>query len=290
MKEKNVKLVIAYNGSRFYGWQRQKKEESIQETIEKALKKITGEDIKLVGCGRTDSKVHAISYTANFKTTSYLTPTQIKKALNANLPYDIYVKSAEFVEPEFHSRYSARKKTYRYLIVCGERSPFLKGFAWYIKEKPDIKNMRKAAKYFIGKKDFSAFQSAGTSIKDTTRKIYSIVIKEEHFTIDPEVPLISIEITADGFLYKMARNIIGTLIYVGLGKISVKDIPELIASQDRRRIPPTAPPQGLYLKNVVYISSSGVTRHYRFGGQVYRTNVAVGINSPLRVRGVGGVR
>ncbi|MCM8821074.1 MAG: tRNA pseudouridine(38-40) synthase TruA [Candidatus Omnitrophica bacterium] len=252
MKEKNVKLVISYNGSRFYGWQRQKKEKSIQETIEKALKKITGEDIKLIGCGRTDSKVHAISYTVNFKTVSHLTAEQIKKALNANLPYDIYVKSAEVVSSKFHSRYSAKKKIYRYLIICGERSPFLNDFACYIKEKLDIKNMRKAAGYFRGKHNFSAFQASGSSVKDTIRTIYKISIKKEKFTLDPEVHLISIEITADGFLYKMARNIIGTLIYAGLGKLSIEEIPEIIASEDRKMVPPTAPPEGLYLKKVIY--------------------------------------
>ncbi|MCM8762144.1 MAG: tRNA pseudouridine(38-40) synthase TruA [Candidatus Omnitrophica bacterium] len=252
MKEKNVKLVIAYNGSRFYGWQRQKKEKSVQETIEKVLKKITGEDIKLIGCGRTDSKVHAISYTANFKTVSRLTADQIKKALNANLPYDIYVKSAEIVETKFHSRYNTRKKRYRYLIICEERSPFLENFACFIKDKLDIEKMRKAAVYFKGRHNFSAFQAKGSRIKDTIRTIYSIIIKEEKFILDPEVQLISIEITADGFLYKMARNIIGTLIYIGLGKLSPEDIPEIIASGDRKRVPPTAPPEGLYLKKVVY--------------------------------------
>lgn len=252
MKDKNIKLVIVYNGKRFYGWQRQKDKSSVQETIEKILKKITEEDIKLIGCGRTDSKVHALSYTANFKTRSNLSGDQIKKALNSNLPSDIYIKSAELVSSEFHSRYSAKKKTYRYLISDGKKSPFLQGFVFYIKNTLDIKQMEKAAKYFIGKHNFSAFQAAGSSIKDTTRTIYKISIKRERFTLDPELRIISIEITADGFLYKMARNIIGTLIYTGLGKISPESIPELIKSGDRKKVPPTAPPEGLYLKKVYY--------------------------------------
>lgn len=252
MNEKNIKLVIAYKGTNFCGWQKQKKGNSIQKTIEKVLQKITGEDIKITGCGRTDSGVHSISYTANFKTSSYLTPEQIKRALNSNLPPDIYVKSAGLVPDEFHSRYSAKRKTYRYLIICGERNPFLQGLACYVKTNLNIENMKKAAKYFKGRHDFSAFRSSGSKVKNTVRNIYSIKIKEEKFTIDPEVKIISIEITADGFLYKMARNIAGTLIYAGQGKLSPEDIPELIASGDRRKIPPTAPPEGLYLKKVFY--------------------------------------
>jgi len=252
MKEKNIKLVLAYNGSRFYGWQKQKDKITVQETIEKALKVITGEDIKINGCGRTDRGVHAISYVANFKTSSYLTSRQIKNALNANLfPY-IFIKSAEVVSPEFHSRYSAKKKTYRYLIKTGEKNPFLNGLVCYVKEPIDIIRMKKAAAYFTGRHNFSAFQASGSSIRDTERTIYKITIKEERFTIDPEVKVISIEITADGFLYKMARNIVGTLIYAGLGKLPPEDIPELIVSCNRKKVPPTAHPEGLYLKKVVY--------------------------------------
>ena len=244
MREKNVKLVIAYNGSRFYGWQRQKNENSVQGTIEKALKKITGEDIKITGCGRTDSKVHAISYVANFRIETSLTTEQIKKALNSNLPTDIHIKSAEIVDHTFHSRYSAKRKTYRYLIVYEERSPFLQGLACYIKGKLNVEDMKKAAAYFTGTHNFSAFQAAGSKIKDTKRTVYKITIRKEKLTLDPEVKVISIEITADGFLYKMARNIVGTLIYAGLGKLSIKEIPKLIASGDRKKVPPTAPPEG----------------------------------------------
>jgi len=252
MKGKNIRLVIAYNGSRSYGWQRQKEEITIQGTIEKTLKRITGEDVKLTGCGRTDSGVHAISYVANFKTSSHLTPQQMKNALNANLPSYICIKSAEVVSPEFHSRYSAKKKTYRYLIKTGEKSPFLNGLVCYVKGPLDISRMKKAALHFTGRHNFSAFQASGSSIRNTERTIYKITLREERFTIDPEVKVISIEITADGFLYKMARNIVGTLIWAGLGKLSPEEIPELILSGDRKRVPPTAHPEGLYLKKVVY--------------------------------------
>lgn len=252
MKEKNIRLTIAYNGNMFSGWQRQKNEDSIQEAIEKALKKIIGEDIKVIGCGRTDSKVHAISYTANFQTASHLAPEQIEKALNSLLPTDIHIKKTEVASSEFHSRYSAKKKTYRYLIICGQKSPFLQNFAYYIRDTLNIDYMKKATEHFLGEHDFSAFQAAGSNILNSKRKIYRIVVREEKFTIDSELKIISIEITANGFLYKMARNIVGTLIYVGLGKLSVKKVAGLIASRDRRQAPPTAPPEGLYLKKVVY--------------------------------------
>lgn len=249
---KNIKLTLSYNGANFSGWQNQKSGRTVQETIEHAVKKITGETVKLTGCGRTDSKVHAISYTANFKTTSRLAPEQIKNALNANLPEDIHIKTASIAKPDFHSRYNAKRKTYRYLILCGEENPFLKGFVCNVKGELNIPEMKKAAEHFVGEHDFSAFQAAGSEIKNTTRHIYKITIKKEKFTLDTGIKLLVIEITANGFLYKMARNIIGTLLYTGKGKLSPADVPAIIKSKDRRNAPPTAPASGLYLKQVLY--------------------------------------
>jgi len=249
---KNIELTLSYNGANFSGWQNQKSGRTIQETIEKAIKKITGETVKLTGCGRTDSGVHAISYTANFKTSSRLAPQQIKNALNATLPDDIRIKTASIAKPDFHSRYDAKRKTYRYLILCGEESPFLKGLVCNVKGELDITRMKKAAAHFLGEHDFSAYQAAGSPIRNTTRHIYRIAIKKEKFTLDPSIKLIAIEITANGFLYKMARNIIGTLLYVGKGKLSPDFIPSILKSLDRRQSPPTAPSSGLYLKQVIY--------------------------------------
>lgn len=251
--ERNIKLVISYNGSRFSGWQNQKTGLTIQGTIEKSLKKILGEDVKLTGCGRTDARVHAISYTANFKTASErLTPQQIKNALNAILPDDVCVKSAGVAKPDFHSRYAAKRKTYRYLIVCGDKSPFLKGLVCYARGDLDTAKIKKAAGYFTGKHDFSAFQAAGSEIKNTVRTIYRIEVRNEKFKLDPSIKILSVEITADGFLYKMARNILGTLIYVGKGRIQPEDVQGIIRSRDRKKAPPTAPAAGLYLKQVLY--------------------------------------
>ncbi len=248
----NIRLVISYNGTRFSGWQNQKAGLTIQGTIEKTLYKITREKIKLTGCGRTDAGVHAVSYTANFRTRSTLLPLQIKNALNANLPDDIRIKSVTSAKVSFHSRYSAKRKTYRYLIVCGDKNPFLKGLVCYVKGGLDTTKIRKAAVYFEGRHNFSAFQAAGSEIKSPVRTIYKIKVTNKRFTLDPSVKILSIEITADGFLYKMARNIIGTLLYVGKGKLKPEDIPGIIRSKDRKKAPPTAPASGLYLKDVHY--------------------------------------
>ncbi len=251
--ERNIKLVISYNGSRFSGWQDQKTGITIQGTIEKALKQILGEKIKLTGCGRTDGRVHAISYTANFRTgSSRLAPQQIKNALNATLPDDICVKSARGAKPDFHSRYSAKEKTYRYLIVRGDRNPFLNGLVCYVRGNLDAEKIRKAAAYFLGEHDFSAFQAAGSEKRNTVRIVSKITIRNEKFTLDPSVKILSVEITANGFLYKMARNILGTLLYVGKSKLQPEDIPGIIKSKDRKKAPPTAPASGLYLKSVRY--------------------------------------
>lgn len=137
-------------------------------------------------------------------------------------------------------------------MVCGDKNPFLNGLVCYIRGELNTLKIKKAAGYFIGQHDFSAFQAAGSEIKNTIRTIYRITIKNEKFTLDPSIKVLSVEITADGFLYKMARNILGALIYVGKGNLMPEDIPEIIKSRDRKKSPPTAPAEGLYLKDVQY--------------------------------------
>ncbi|RKY30561.1 MAG: tRNA pseudouridine(38-40) synthase TruA [Candidatus Omnitrophota bacterium] len=251
MREKNVKLILSFDGSGFYGWQRQKDKISIQETIENAGLKIFGKEIKIKGCGRTDSKVHGLSYVANFKIETDLKEEEIKGAFNSNLPPSIRIKKVEIEKDDFHSRYSAKSKVYRYLITQSP-SPFLQRYAYYVKEKIDIKRMEIASKYIIGKHDFTSFCASGSSVKDKVREVKRIEIKEENFTIDPEIKILIIEIEADGFLYKMARNIVGTLIEVGKGKIEPEDVKKIIEAKDRKIAPPTPPPHGLYLKQVKY--------------------------------------
>jgi len=176
MREKNVKLILSFDGSGFYGWQRQKDKISIQETIENAGLKIFGKEIKIKGCGRTDSKVHGLSYIANFKIETDLKEEEIKGAFNSNLPPSIRIKKVEIEKDDFHSRYSAKSKVYRYLITQSP-SPFLQRYAYYVKEKIDIKRMEIASKYIIGKHDFKLL-SRSPRPNNTVRIIYNIHIKE----------------------------------------------------------------------------------------------------------------
>ncbi|MGC8976668.1 MAG: tRNA pseudouridine(38-40) synthase TruA [Candidatus Ratteibacteria bacterium] len=251
MEEKNFKLIISFWGKDFYGWQKQKDKISVEEEIEKACKKIFNSEIKVIGCGRTDSKVSGINYVANLKVKTNLNPLNIKNALNSNLPNSIYIKDVIEVLPEFHSRYSAKRKVYRYIISL-KKTPFLNQLAYFIDEPLDIEKMKKVSELFIGKHDFKAFQSSGSNVKNTIREIYRIDIKKERFFIDEDVELIIIDIEGSGFLYKMARNIVGTLVYAGKGKLKVDDVKRIIESRDRKLAPPPLPATGLYFKDAKY--------------------------------------
>ncbi|HNS31969.1 MAG TPA: tRNA pseudouridine(38-40) synthase TruA [bacterium] len=251
MAVKNIKLVISYDGSRFSGWQKQGNSQTVQGTIENTIESIAGKKIKITGCGRTDARVHAVCYVANFRTFSGMTPSEWKNAINSKTMPEIAIKDAEETYTDFHSRYDAKRKVYRYLI-SDTKSPFLKNYACYVKDAPDIKKMEQAACFFCGKHDFKSFQASGSRVKDTVRNIYKIKIRKERFLLDKDVGIISIEIEADGFLYRMARNIIGTLIYAGQGKMEPEKAAFFIESRNRKLAPPTARPEGLYLKKVFY--------------------------------------
>lgn len=251
MKERNFKLIISFLGSEFFGWQKQKEERTVQGEIENALKKIFNKEIKVIGCGRTDSKVNGINYVANMKIETNLKPENIKNALNSLLPESIYVKDVKEVDLDFHSRYKARRKTYRYIISL-QKTPFLSNLSFYMREKIDIEKMKKAAEFLIGRHDFKSFQSKGSSAKNTIREIYKIEIKKKRFFIDEDVELIIIDIEGSGFLYRMVRNIVGTLIYVGTGKIPPERVREIMDKKDRRIAPPPVPAKGLYFKNAKY--------------------------------------
>jgi len=248
---RNIKLTFSFDGSNFSGWQKQKDKRSVQETLEETLKKITQEKIKIIGCGRTDSGVHAINYVANFKTNSKIPVDNFKKAINSFLAPEIYIKKVEEVPLNFHSRYDAKKKTYIYLISLS-RCPFLKNYSLFYEREIDIKKLKEGKKYFYGKHDFKSFMASGSEVKNAVREIFKIEIKKKLFFLDRSINLIEIEIEGDGFLYKMVRNIVGTLIYAGIGKISPSDIKKIIAAKDRKTAPPTASSSGLYLKKVSY--------------------------------------
>ena len=244
---RNIKLIIEYDGKEFGGWQKQPNKLNIQGTIEKAIKEITKEDVDLTASGRTDSGVHSLGQVANFKTNSNIPIEKIPIALNSNLKKSIVIKSAQEVDERFHSRLSCKKKTYRYIINNNEiPSSIYRNLETHIPYKLDIEKMKKAVKYFEGEHDFKAFKSSGTSSKSSVRTIYNAEV------IEKENNRIYIELTGSGFLYNMVRIISGTLVEVGIGKIKLDEILDIIKSEQRDRAGKTLPPQGLYLVKVEY--------------------------------------
>ena len=243
---RNIKLTIEYDGKDFNGWQKQPDRLNIQGEIEKAIEEITGEKVDLTASGRTDAGVHSLGQTANFKTDSKIPTEKFAKAINSRLKKSIVIKSAEEVDEKFHSRYSVKSKTYRYIINNSENGTAIyRGLEYHVPMKLDYEKMNEAIKYFIGEHDFKAFKASGTSSKSSVRKILDgSVRKEEERVI--------IEVTGTGFLYNMVRIISGTLLDVGLGKIKPEDIPSIIESKDRTKAGKTLPAHGLYLLQVNY--------------------------------------
>jgi tRNA pseudouridine38-40 synthase len=248
---KNFKITISYNGSSYFGWQRQKNQVSVQGTVEECLEKIFGQKIPVTGCGRTDSGTHALSCTANFRITTRLSAETVGQALNANLPATIRVRESVEVSPEFHSRFDARSKTYRYLIA-DRPCPFLRDTALYVPQPLNLPAMKKAAGFLKGTHNFTSFQSAGSAVRNPVRRITGISFRGQRCTLDPDVHILAIEIEASGFLYKMARNIIGTLLKVGKGELRPVEVKKILQAQDRTKAPAPVPASGLYLKEVKY--------------------------------------
>lgn len=250
----NYKLEIEYDGSNYCGWQVQNqcKVKTIQEAIEKTLEKILREKIKLIGSGRTDAGVHALCQVANFKTNAKISLKKLQRALNSLLPDDIAITGIEEVNLNFHSRFDAKSKIYRYLILNrGCPSPFLRNRVYFYPYPLDIKLMRQEAQYLLGKHDFKAFCAAGSNTKDTIRTIKYITIKKASYELKKS-PLITIEIEAAGFLYNMVRNIIGTLIEIGRGRLKKGELKKILLAKDRRFAGPTAVARGLCLRKVNY--------------------------------------
>ncbi|MCL5408678.1 MAG: tRNA pseudouridine(38-40) synthase TruA [Candidatus Omnitrophica bacterium] len=249
---KKYKAIVTYKGTGFYGWQRQKDKKSIQSIIERTFQHVFKKTIPVKASGRTDSGVHGLSQTISFEIDTKMDATGIKNALNSKLKkQDVYIKKLSTAKITFHPRYDAKGKIYRYLI-SRDFSPFLKNLAWLVRTDIDIEKMKKVSECLIGKHDFSSFCSTGSSAKSHVREIYRIRIKKERFTMDPNIKLLSIEIYASGFLYKMARTIVGTLVDVGRGRLSPEDVKKILESKDRKKASQTAPGYGLYLKKVYY--------------------------------------
>jgi len=243
---RNIKLTIEYDGTNYNGWQSQKNGNGIQDIIKKGIKNLTCEEVNLTGSGRTDAGVHAYGQIANFHTQCNIPAERFYLALNSKLPEDIVIKESEEVDIDFHARFSAKTKTYRYLIYNWPLpSALLRKRVYHIPYKLDLNAIKLAASYFIGTHDFSSFMAKGSCVKTTVRTIKDI-------TVDKKDKLIEIEITGDGFLYNMVRIIAGTLVDVGIGKLQTGDIKNIIECRKREKAGKTLPPWGLYLVRVEY--------------------------------------
>ena len=243
---RRIKLTLEYDGTGYAGWQVQPNSDTIQQRVEEALAKVLQEKVRINGSGRTDAGVHARGQVAHFETVSNLPLKNIRDGANTYLPPDIAIIRIEEAAPDFHARYSARGKIYRYRVLIREtRSPLSLNHTYRLSLPVDVEKMRIASRSLIGKHDFSAFEASGSSIQDKVRQLSRLEIREEG-------EILEIEFQGNGFLYKMVRNIVGTLIEVGKGNISPEEVKDILGSRDRENAGPTAPAAGLCLIQVIY--------------------------------------
>ena len=248
---RNIALRLKYDGSRYHGWQVQKNDITVCQTMEEALEKVCGHPVTLVGCGRTDAGVHALRYCANFKSDCRIPLDRLPLAINSRLPGDIAVVAAAEAPEDFNAIGSCIKKEYIYKIHNSNiRDPFLEKRVCFYPQHLDMELMQAAAKAFEGTHDFKAVRSEGTQTKTTVRTVYWCRAEKEG-------DIITVSICANGFLYNMCRAMVGTMVYASYGKLLPEEIPLLLEKGDRRLTGPTMPPQGLYLNRVWYEGSVG---------------------------------
>jgi tRNA pseudouridine38-40 synthase len=239
-------MQIAYDGSRFFGWQRQEGFLSVQQALEEAYASTTGRTIVVHGAGRTDTGVHALRQVAHAHVDTRLDDDRLRHALNHHLGGGAVVRRLETCRDDFHARFDARGKRYMYLVATSRfRPPFAEKLAHWIDQPLDFAALREASRAFVGEHDFSALATQGSPRKSNVRRIASV-----HFIARREV--FAIVVQGDGFLYNMVRTIAGTLLDVGRGKLAPRRVAEILASKDRTTAGPTAPAQGLYLASVLY--------------------------------------
>lgn len=244
---RRYRLNIAYDGTRYSGWQIQPNGPSIQEEIEKAILRLTGERVKLHGSGRTDAGVHARAQIAHLDLRKDYSPKQLQRGLNAMLPPDIRIMKAAHASSSFHARRSAKSKEYRYFIWNAEvLPPFERHFYAHIRRPLNLTAMRRAARYLVGQHDFAAFTAnANRPLGNTVRRLAVLSVRKNGAKI-------VVRAVADGFLYRMVRSLVGFLLRVGEGAVPPEASAEILASRSRTARVPTAPPQGLFLWNVRY--------------------------------------
>jgi tRNA pseudouridine38-40 synthase len=275
-KMRMLKLTIAYDGAGYVGWQRQAEGTSIQAVLEAAIARVEGHEVTVTGAGRTDAGVHALGQVASVRVTSTIACESYVRALNVALPDDIRVRRVDEMPEDFHARFRVRDKTYRYrLLNAPIASPFDVRYAWHVSFPLDLDAMRAALARSVGTHDFAVFQGTGSTVSHTVRTIHraGIASASSHHSPasdrhsshdsalllpdDADARLLTIEMTGDGFLRHMVRNIVGTLVEVGRGRWRPDELDRLLASRDRTQAGPTAPPQGLFLVKVAYAGDQG---------------------------------
>ena len=245
-ESRNIKLTIEYDGTDFSGWQKQSTRPSIQGEIQQAVHAVTREQVKLVGAGRTDAGVHALGQVANFLTAGRLRTDRFPAALNAHLPETIRILEAAEVAADFHARYSAVGRTYRYVILNRPApSAILRHHAWHLSQPLDVGAMHRAASALLGRHAFTAFRGVGSGERSTVcdLRVAEVARKDD---------MVILAFEADRFLRHMVRLVTGTLVGVGLGKTAAGDVGRILASEDNRRAGPRAPAHGLVLVKVAY--------------------------------------
>ncbi len=243
---RNLLLRLMYNGTAYHGWQVQPNGITVQEALQDAVEKIFGVRENVTGCSRTDSGVHANDFCCNIRTENPIDCSRLVAALNAVLPDDISVKSAEEVPFDFHARYNCVSKQYVYKVWnTNYKNPFLENRAWHYKNKLDEAFLNEQAQQFVGTYDFKAFCSSGSSVEDTVRTVKA-------FSVERNGDEVLFFVEADGFLYNMVRIMVGSLIEISENKIEKDKLLDIIKSGDRNLAGRTAPPQGLYLNKVNY--------------------------------------
>jgi tRNA pseudouridine38-40 synthase len=244
------KLTLAYDGTDFAGWQRQPDKRTIQGELEAALEKITGQRPKCIASGRTDAGVHALGQVVSFSSETRLPPEVLTKALNAELPDDLLVFEVAVAPDGFHALRDAVRKRYRYVIEDGRlRDLFARRHLWHIYQRLDVDAMRRAAAPLVGTHDFASYETSGSPRLTTVRTVYDLSVERVHAALTDRIIL---EVEADGFLYNMVRNIVGTLVAVGKGKQPPTWPAEVLQLRDRTKAGMTAPAQGLFLVGVEY--------------------------------------
>lgn len=241
-----IRLTLQYDGSAYHGFQKQKNAFTVQECLENAISKITGERVAIVCAGRTDAGVHALGQVAAFDSEATIPGERWKMAINTYLPDDIQVLHSSLAPADFNPRFQALSKQYTYLIYRRDKGRVIfRNYAFCTRVPLKLEAMQEAASLIVGRHNFKAFCASGSSAKTFERFLMKCVVEEKG-------PFIALKVEADGFLYNMVRIIMGTLMEVGLGKYPAERIEEILLSQDRILAGPTAPPQGLYLRRVIY--------------------------------------